>query len=129
MDTNRDGNKFTYSYSAPTESERREILEIQKQYLADGKEDKLARLRKLNAAVKNTAIGVALSFGVVGLLLFGTGMSITLAWGNYLVGIIVAVIGIFPMAAAHPVYNFFLRHGKKKYGEEIIKLTNELLNE
>lgn len=126
---NQDRDKFTYSYSAPTESERREILEIQKQYLGDVQEDKLKRLRKLNAAVKNTAMGVALTLGVVGLLLFGTGMSITLAWGNYLAGIIVSVIGIFPMAAAHPVYNFFLKRGKKKYGEEIIRLTNELLNE
>lgn len=126
---NQDRDKFTYSYSAPTESERREILEIQKQYLGDVQEDKLKRLRKLNAAVKNTAMGVALTLGVVGLLLFGTGMSIALAWGNYLAGIIVSVIGIFPMAAAHPVYNFFLKRGKKKYGEEIIRLTNELLNE
>ena len=91
--------------------------------------DKLKRLRKLNAAVKNTAMVVALTLGVVGLLLFGTGMSIALAWGNYLAGIIVSVIGIFPMAAAHPVYNFFLKRGKKKYGDEIIRLTNELLNE
>lgn len=126
---NQDRDKFTYSYSAPTESERREILEIQKQYLGDVQEDKLKRLRKLNAAVKNTAMGVALTLGVAGLLLFGTGMSITLAWGNYLAGIIVSVIGIFPMAAAHPVYNFFIKRGKKKYGEEIIRLTNELLNE
>lgn len=126
---NQDRDKFTYSYSAPTESERREILEIQKQYLGDVQEDKLKRLRKLNAAVKNTAMGVALNLGVAGLLLFGTGMSITLAWGNYLAGIIVSVIGIFPMAAAHPVYNFFIKRGKKKYGEEIIRLTNELLNE
>lgn len=119
-----------YSYSAPTEDERREVESIRKKYLVPEREnDKLTRLRKLNARVKNTAMCVSLSVGIVGLLLFGGGMSLTLMQGNYVWGIILSLIGIVPIAIAHPVYNALLKRGKKKYGEEILRLSGEILNE
>lgn len=119
-----------YSYSAPTEDERREVESIRKMYLDQEREnDKLTRLRKLNARVKNTAMCVSLSVGIVGLLLFGGGMSLTLMQGNYVWGIILSLIGIVPIAIAHPVYNALLKRGKKKYGEEILRLSGEILNE
>lgn len=119
-----------YSYSAPTEDERREVESIRKMYLDQEREnDKLTRLRKLNARVKNTAMCVSLSVGIVGLLLFGGGMSLTLMQGNYVWGIILSLIGIVPIAIAHPVYNALLKRGKKKYGEEILRLSGENLNE
>lgn len=127
---NETDNKFRYKYSAPTENERREVEEIQKQYLTDGcGDDKLMRLRKLNARVKNISMCVSLSCGVIGLLLFGAGMSLVLAFENVAAGIVVSVVGLFPMAAAHPVYNFVLKKCKKKYGEEILRLSEEILNE
>ncbi len=119
-----------YSYFAPTEDERREVESIRKMYLDQEREnDKLTRLRKLNARVKNTAMCVSLSVGIVGLLLFGGGMSLTLMQGNYVWGIILSLIGIVPIAIAHPVYNALLKRGKKKYGEEILRLSGEILNE
>lgn len=119
-----------YSYSAPTEDERREVESIRKMYLDQEREnDKLTRLRKLNARVKNTAMCVSLSVGIVGLLLFGGGMSLTLMQGNYVWGIILSLTGIVPIAIAHPVYNALLKRGKKKYGEEILRLSGEILNE
>ncbi len=122
--------KFQYTYSAPTEDERKEIESIRRQYASSEQgEEKLARLRKLNARVKNTAMCAALSLGIVGLLLFGAGMSLTLAYGNYLVGILLSVFGILPMIAANPVYNAVLKRNKKKYGEEILRLSKELLHE
>lgn len=122
--------QFRYTYSAPTESERREIEDIQKQYApADPADDKMARLRRLNARVRNISVCIGLSLGVVGLLLFGAGMSFTLAWDNYLAGILTSVAGIAVMAAAKPVYKAVLKKCKNKYGEEILRLTRELLNE
>lgn len=122
--------QFRYTYSAPTESERREIEAIQKQYApANSADDKMARLRRLNARVRNISVCIGLSLGVVGLLLFGAGMSFTLAWDNYLAGILTSVAGIAVMAAAKPIYKAVLKKCKNKYGEEILSLTRELLNE
>lgn len=122
--------QFRYTYSAPTESERREIEDIQKQYApADPADDKMARMRRLNARVRNISVSAAISLGIVGLLLFGAGMSLTLSWGYYLAGILTSVAGIAVMAAANPVYKAVLKKCKNKYGEEILRLTRELLNE
>ncbi len=126
---NERNDKFSYTYAAPTEGERREIEEIRKQYCADeGEEDKLSRLRRLNARVKNTAMCAALSCGVSGVLIFGLGMSLTLAFGQFAAGIVVAVVGVIPMVLANPLYNFVLKKCKAKYGEEILRLSDELLN-
>lgn len=122
--------KFSFTYSAPTSDERRTIEEIRNAYLPEGlNENKLKRLKKLNSKVKKTAMCPALFLGITGLLLFGAGMSLTLAYGNYVAGIAIAVIGIAVMAVAQPVHSFALKKGKEKYGKEILSLTEELLNE
>ena len=121
--------KFNYTYSAPTERERREIEDIRRQYAQeDACADKLQRLRRLNARVRNTAMCVALSLGVAGVLLFGLGMSLTLVWEQFAAGIVLSAVGIVPMILANPVYNFVLKQCKSKYGKEILRLSDELLN-
>lgn len=124
---NKENEPFRYTYSAPSERERREIEEIRRAYRPQADEDKLKRLRRLNARVKNVAMCVSLSLGAGGLLLFGLGLTLTLAWGNYAAGIFVALLGVFPMAAANPVHRLLLKRGKAKYGEEILRLSEELL--
>ena len=69
--------KFNYTYTAPTESERREIEEIRRQYAADGQtDDKLKRLRRLDKLVNfppRIAAGLTIAAGV---LIFGAGQAI-----------------------------------------------------
>ncbi len=125
---NGPNDKFEYTYAAPTERERREIESIRKAYLPDEAGEKLRRLRKLNARVRNTAMCVSLTLGVAGVLLFGAGMSLTLSFGRYAAGIALAALGIVPIALAYPVFNRLLRRGKKKYGAEILRLSEELLH-
>lgn len=123
-------NKFVYNYSAPTEDERREIEDIKKQY--DGgqvKKDNLTRLRELDKRVKRPPLIVSILLGVVGVLIFGTGLTMALEWSLIIWGSVVMAVGIVPMAIAHPVRKAMVKSNKKKYGEEIIKLSNELLNE
>ena len=127
---NEQKNKFCYTYSAPTEMERREIESIRKEYMvSEVREDKLERLRKLNARVKNISVSIAVSLGIFGSLLFGFGMSLSLVWENYVIGILVSAVGIIPIVLANPVYNAVLKRCKAKYGEEILRLSEELLNE
>lgn len=121
--------KFRYTYTAPTEEERREIESIRAAYRKDGRSEKLERLRRLNARVKNAAMSVALTLGVLGLLVFGLGMTMILEWGILAGGVAVSAAGVLPMAAAAPAYNFVLRRGKEKYGEEIVRLSEELLGD
>ncbi len=123
-------NQFNYTYSAPTEEERREIASIRKQYEPQEKtETKIERLRKLDGFVKNSATALSLVCGVVGCLVFGLGLTMILEWTLYVWGVAVCVVGAIPTALAYPVYKRILEFNKKKYGDEILKLTEELLNE
>ena len=121
--------KFEFNYSAPSEQERKEIESIRRQYttVTETKDDKLFRLRKLNSYVNNSATIIGLVFGVIGLLIFGLGMTMVLEWSLVLWGVIVGAVGVIPMAIAYPVYKAVYKKNKLKYGEEILALSNELL--
>lgn len=121
--------KFTYDYSAPTKDERREIEDIRRRY-GGGKteEDKLTKLRNLDKKVKNLPTAISLSLGIGGTLIFGLGLAMVLEWKMLLFGVIVMIIGCVPAAFANAAYNILLEKNKRKYGEEILRLSDELLN-
>lgn len=122
--------QFNYTYKAPTEQERKEIEAIKRQYEAPKSEEgKLERLRRLNNYVNGLATALSLIAGIGGILIFGLGLAMVLEWGLIVWGIIVMVVGIPPVIIAYPVYNKLIKRGKEKYGKEIIKLSDELLNE
>ena len=125
------GDKFEYRYSAPTSEQRKEIDSIRNQYLPKDKSmSKLDRLRHLDSKVKEIPLIWALSLGIVGILLFGTGMTFYLEWTKYwYIGIPFSLVGVLNMIIAYPVFKRMTNRLKNKYGEEIIKLSNELLNE
>ena len=123
-------NQFNYKYTAPTEEERKEIDSIRRQYAPQEQtETKLERLRRLDGLVKITAIIWSLVLGVIGCLIFGLGLTMVLEWSILLWGIVLMVIGSVPMAIAYPVYKLALNKGKAKYGDDILRLSEELLNE
>ena len=108
-------NQFNFKYTAPTEEERKEIDSIRRQYAPQEKtETKLERLRRLDGLVKNTAIIWSLVFGVVGMLIFGLGLTMILEWVIWLWGIVLMVIGSVPMAIAYPVYKGVLKKYKNR---------------
>lgn len=129
MKDNRQNEKFTYTYSVPTASERREIEDIRRQYSAPQEpQSALARLKELDARVKRAPAALALTLGVCGLLVFGLGITMVLEWAMSAGGIAVAAVGALMMAAAYPIYNTVLKRLKKKNAPEILKLSDELLN-
>lgn len=122
--------QFNFKYIAPTEEERKEIDSIRRQYTPqEHTESKIERLRRLDALVKNTAIIWSLVLGVLGTLIFGLGLTMILEWNIWLWGIVLMLIGSVPMSISYPVYKFVLKKYKNRYGEEIIRLSEELLNE
>ncbi|MGN0812153.1 MAG: hypothetical protein ACI4MQ_01400 [Candidatus Coproplasma sp.] len=121
--------RFNYTYTAPTEEERREIESIRNAYLPQNEDkSKFQQLVALDKRVNNTARAVALSVGIVGLLIFGLGMSMVMEWGLYVWGAVVSLFGCAVMAVAYPLMRLTLNKLKQKYSKEILKLSEELLN-
>ena len=123
---------FNYTYAAPTIEERKEIENIKNSYIKKETvkpQTKLSRLRSLDMKVKNTPDIIALIFGIVGTLIFGLGLSMVLEFKIALWGILVGAVGAIIMILAYPVHQMIKNSLKRKYAPEIIKLSEELLNE
>ena len=132
---NQKQNGFTDTYSA---KEQAELKRIRDKYTAPTEvEDKMARLRRLDASVTNTAQAVALVFGVVGTLILGFGMSLVMTElaaelgisgdAAMVIGIIVGIVGGILASLAYPIYNAIVKAKRKKLAPEIIRLTDELM--
>ena len=135
MENNNENNGFQYTYSA---KEQAELKRIRDKYTAPTEvEDKMARLRRLDASVTNTAQAVALVFGVIGTLILGFGMSLVMTElaeslgisgdAAMVIGIIVGIIGGILASLAYPIYNAIVKAKRKKLAPEIIRLTDELM--
>ena len=123
-------NDFEYNYVAPTSEERKEIESIRNAYIKPtASSGKLEKLRRLDFKVKNTPIIVALVMGVVGILTFGVGLTMMLEWNIILWGIVVSIVGLVPVALAYPAYIRIGKNLREKHSQEIICLSDELLNE
>ena len=122
-------NKFSYSYSAPTEKERKEVESLRGWYTEEKEPDKLAQLKKLDDKVKRPPEALALSLGVVGTLIFGGGMAMILKAGLLVWGALVSLVGLVPLALAYPLYKQLLKKLKDKYRDEILRLSDEILHE
>ena len=123
-------NQFDFRYTAPNEEERKEIDSIRRQYCSQEQtETKMERLRRLDSIVKNTALIWSLCLGVIGALIFGLGLTMILEWNIWIWGIVLMAIGSIPMAIAYPVYKSVLKKYKNRDGDEILRLSEELLNE
>lgn len=120
--------EFNYSYKALDESQRKEIESIKNQYInKSSEESSIDRLKKLDARVKNTAMIPSLSLGIVGLMIFGLGITCVLEWNFLVLGIILGIVGAIIMIIIYPMYSFILNKMKLKYKDEILKISDELL--
>ena len=135
MENNNENKRFQYTYSA---KEQAELKRIRDKYTAPTEtEDKMARLRRLDASVTQTAQIVALVFGIIGALILGFGMSLCMTdlgeiLGSYrdmamVVGIVAGAIGGVLASLAYPIYTAIVKAKRKKLAPEIIRLTDELM--
>ena len=132
---NQEQNGFSYTYSA---REQAELKRIRDKYTAPTEEeDKMARLRRLDSSVTNTAQAVALVLGIIGALILGFGMSLIMTdLAEFLgleetvvmvVGVSVGIVGGILASLAYPIYNAIVKAKRKKIAPEIIRLTDELM--
>ena len=132
---NQDNQTFEYTYCA---KEREEIKAIRQKYAAQEQpEDKLAAIRRLDAQVTEKATVISLVLGILGALIMGSGMSLTMtdigellglnATLAMLVGIAVGIVGMVMAGVAYPVYNRIVKTQREKIAPQILRLTDELL--
>ena len=132
----QDGNNgFQYTYSA---KEQAELKRIRDKYTnKEESEDKMGRLRRLDASVTQKAQAFSLVVGILGALILGMGMSLIMTdIGEFLgalsklsvpFGIILGIIGGVLVGLAYPVYNAVIKNERKRIAPEIIRLTDELM--
>ena len=135
MENNNENKGFRYTYSA---KEQAELKRIREKYTPSTEaEDKMAKLRRLDASVTQKAQVIALIFGIVGALILGAGMSLCMSdfaeiLGSHrdmamVIGIPVGLVGGVLAALAYPMYNLIVKRERKKIAPEIIRLTDELM--
>lgn len=121
---------FRYTYSA---QQQKEIEAIRNKYLPK-EDDKMEQLRMLHVRPTKRAQAAAISVGVIGSLVLGTGMSLAMTdFGAILgdialvMGILTGIIGMVLVALAYPIYNRVLKKQRKRIAPQILKLTDELM--
>lgn len=122
--------KFIYNYSAPTEKEKKQIEEIKRRYQEKTEdENDFIKLKKLDDKVKKSPMIISLILGIIGTLVFGLGLTMILEWKIWVWGIVVMLVGCIPITLAYPIYNLVFNKNKAKYSDEILSLSEKLLNE
>ena len=98
----------------------------------------LDALRALDAKIKRPASVFGYVFGSISAIVMGAGMSLVmtdvasslgLGIDPMLYGIAVGVVGLGMALLTYPIYKGILRSRKKKYGAEILKLSDKIIND
>lgn len=121
---------FNFTYSA---AQQQEIEKIRQEYLPK-EEDKMEQLRRLHRSASRSAQVWAITLGIIGALIMGTGMSLAmtdigalLGELSMVIGVIIGVVGMVLVALAYPVYNRRLQKERQRIAPEILRLSEELL--
>ena len=109
---------------------------IRTQYM-EKESTQLDALRALDAKVKRPANVFAGVFGTISALVMGAGMSLVMTdIGSTIgvddpmtTGIVVGVVGMLMAIVNYPIYKGILTGRKKKYAAEIMKLSDEVVDE
>ena len=106
---------------------------VAKEYMPQ-ETNKVRQLKKLDEKAKLPAFITALSLGIIGTLIFGTGMCFALgqfgAGAVFMaVGIVLGLVGIAVCVINYPLYRKFLKKGRDKYSYEILELAKEITGE
>lgn len=95
-------------------------------------DSKVVALKKLDRKAKQPAEIFTYSFGIVGALILGAGMCLSMGVigsGTLLfmvLGVIMGIIGIAMVSVNYQLYKRILAKGKQKYAFEIMELAKEI---
>ncbi len=108
---------------------------IRTQYM-EKEASELDALRKLDAKVKRPANAFAYIFGVLSAIIMGGGMSLVMTDIGSVVGIaepmvpgiVIGIVGMLMAIINYPIYKGILGSRKRKYADQILKLSEKILN-
>ena len=92
---------------------------------------KVEELRRLDHKAKRPALVFAYTFGVIGSLVLGFGMSVAMGVilsGLMALGIVVGVVGLIMCLVNYPIYKKLLASRRARYADEIIAMSDEIIN-
>ena len=95
----------------------------------------LEKLKTLDARVKRPANVFAYLFGSISAIIMGAGMSLVMTdigatvgiAQPMLPGIVIGIVGMVMAIINYPIYKKFLNSRKKKFADQIVKLSDELI--
>lgn len=110
------------------------VQKIRTQY-TEKQHTQLDALKALDAKVKKPANVFAYIFGVLSAIIMGCGMSLVMTdigamlgmSSTMTLGIIIGVVGLLLAVVNYPIYKGILSSRKKKYAQQIIALSDELM--
>ena len=95
----------------------------------------LDELKELDTKVKRPANVFAYIFGSIGAIIMGSGMSLVMTdiaktvgiQNPRFYGIVIGIIGMFMAIMNYPIYKSILGSRRKKYADEIIALSDKIM--
>ncbi len=111
---------------------------IRAQYMEKEEQStELDALRALDAKVKRPATVFAYVFGCISAIVMGAGMSLVMTdigaaigiTSALVPGIVIGVAGLGMALLTYPIYKGILNRRKKKYGADILTLSDKILNQ
>ena len=108
---------------------------IRTQYM-EKQSTELDALRELDRKVKRPANVFAYTFGSISAIIMGAGMSLVMTdigaalglSGVMIPGIAIGVVGLGMALLNYPMYRRILDGRKRKYAEQILKLSDKIVN-
>ena len=110
------------------------IEKIRTQY-TEKENTALDELKKLDAKVKRPANIFAYTFGTIGAIVMGAGMSLVMTdigavigmESTMVPGIVIGVAGMLMATVNYPVYKTILGNRRRKYADKIIALSDKIM--
>lgn len=107
------------------------VQKIRSQYI-EKETTELDALKALDAKVRRPANIFAYSFGSVGAIVMGTGMSLIMTdvvKSNAMIpGIIIGVVGMSMAIFNYPIYKRILQNRRNEYAHSVIELSDRMMN-
>ena len=105
------------------------VEKIRSQY-TEAEHTDLDTLKALDAKVKKPANVFGYTYGSIGAVIMGAGMSLVMTDIGTILGMgETLILGIAPVALAYPVYKRRLKKEREKIAPEILRLSDELINQ
>ena len=109
---------------------------IRAQYM-EKQSSELDALRELDAKVKRPANLFAYIFGSISAIIMGAGMSLVMTdigaaigiTSALVPGIVIGIVGLGMALLTYPIYKGILNSRKRKYGGEILRLSDKIMRE